>query len=74
MRESIGKQHSNPLLDSRAYNCELGDGTVYRRYSASVIAENIFAQCNGEGRRQAVLQKIPTTGKMRQLSTLPMDI
>ena len=55
--KSIGKQHSNPLMDTRAYDCELGDGTVYR-YSANVIAENIFAQCDDEGRRQAVLQEI----------------
>jgi hypothetical protein len=38
----IGKHHSNPLMDTRAYDCELGDGTVYR-YSANVITENIFA-------------------------------
>ncbi|KAI2489322.1 Reverse transcriptase (RNA-dependent DNA polymerase) [Fragilaria crotonensis] len=53
----IGKQHPNPLMDTRAYDCELGDGTVYR-YTANVIAENIFAQCDDEGRRQAVLQEI----------------
>ena len=54
---AIGKQHSNPLMDTRAYDCELGDGTVYR-YTANVIAENIFAQCDDEGRRQAVLHEI----------------
>lgn len=54
---AIGKKHSNPLLDTRIYDCELGDGTVYR-YSANVIAENIFSQCDDEGRRQAVLQEI----------------
>ena len=50
----IGRHHANPLMDTRAYNCEIGDGTVYR-YSANVIAENIFAQCDDEGRRQTVL-------------------
>ena len=54
---AIGKQHSNPLMDTRAYDCELGDGTVYR-YTANVIAENIFAQCDDEGRRLAILQEI----------------
>ena len=53
----ICKHHSNPLMDTRANDCELGDGTVYR-YSANVIAENIFAQCDDEGRRQANLQEI----------------
>jgi hypothetical protein len=53
----IGKKHSNPLLDTREYECELDDGTVMR-YNANVIAENIFAQCDDEGRRQALLDEI----------------
>ena len=53
----IGKKHLYPLLDTSVYDCELGDGTVYR-YSANVIAENIFSQCDDEGRRHAVLQEI----------------
>jgi hypothetical protein len=54
----IGEQHSNPLMDTRAYDCQLGDGTEYR-YSANVIADNIFAQCcDDEGRQQAVLWEI----------------
>jgi hypothetical protein len=36
--KAIGKQNLNPFMDTRAYDCELGDGTVYR-YSANVIAE-----------------------------------
>jgi hypothetical protein len=39
-----GKQHSNPLLDSREYECLLEDGTLVYRYNAYVIAESIFAQ------------------------------
>jgi hypothetical protein len=35
----------------------LDDGSVYR-YNANVIAENIFAQCDDEGRRHAVLKEI----------------
>ena len=53
----IGKEHSNPLLDSREYECILDDGTLYR-YTANVIAENIFTQCDDEGRRHAVLKEI----------------
>ena len=53
----IGKTHTNPLLDTRAYDCEMHDGTVYR-YNANVIAENIFSQCDNEGRRHAVMQEI----------------
>jgi hypothetical protein len=34
-----GKAHSNPILDSRKYLVEFGDGEVLE-YSANVIAEN----------------------------------
>ena len=54
---AIGRQNPNPLLDTRVYDCELDDGTVYK-YSANVIAENIFSQCDDDGRRQAVLREI----------------
>ena len=53
----VGTKHTNPLLDSREYECVFDDGTLYR-YTANVIAENIFAQCDDEGRRHAVLYKI----------------
>ena len=53
----IGKRHVNPLLDTREYDCELEDGTTMR-YHANVIAENIFAQCDDEGRRHAILDEI----------------
>jgi hypothetical protein len=53
----IGKRNANPLLDTREYECELEDGSVMRYY-ANVIAENIFAQCDDEGRRHAVLAEI----------------
>ena len=53
----IGNRHAIPLLDTREYECELEDGTVMR-YNANVIAENIFAQCDDAGRRQAILDEI----------------
>ena len=53
----IRKRHANPLLDTHKYESELEDGTVMR-YNANVIAENIFAQCDDEGRRQALLNEI----------------
>ena len=53
----IGKRHTNPLLDTREYECELEDGTVMR-YNANVIAENTFAQCDDEGRCLALLDEI----------------
>ena len=53
----IGKRNANPLLDTRDYECELEDGSVMR-YNANIIAENIFAQCDDAGRRQAILDEI----------------
>jgi Reverse transcriptase (RNA-dependent DNA polymerase) len=53
----IGKRNANPLLDTREYECELEDGSVMR-YNANIIAENIFAQCDDAGRRQAILDEI----------------
>ena len=60
----IGKKHDNPLMDTREYECMLDDGTIMR-YNANVIAENIFAQCDDEGRRQAVLSEITDHKKDR---------
>ena len=54
---AIGKRNSNPLLDTREYECTMEDGSVYR-YNANVIAENIYSQCDDEGRRHSVLQEI----------------
>jgi hypothetical protein len=42
-----GKAHSNPILDSREYLVEFGDGEVLE-YSANVIAENLYAQVDSE--------------------------
>ena len=54
----IGKRHANPLLDNREqYACELENGSIMR-YSANVIAEIIYAQCDDKGRRQALLDEI----------------
>ena len=61
----VGKQHANSLLDSHEYECLLEDGTLYRD-NANVIAENIFAQCDNEGRMHAVLQEITDHKKDRR--------
>ena len=45
----LGKAHANPLLDTREYEVELEDGT-YDSYFANTIAENLFSQCDAEGR------------------------
>ena len=39
----MGKPSDNPILNTLMYDVELPDGTI-RPYSASVIADNIYAQ------------------------------
>ncbi len=45
------------LLASREYECVLDNGTLLR-YTANVIATNVFAQCDDEGRRHTILNEI----------------
>lgn len=55
--EPIGRAHVNPLFDTREYEVEFTDGTR-EKYQANVIAENIFAQVDDEGRTHMVLEEI----------------
>jgi len=43
-----GKANKNPILDTRTYDVEFRDGEV-KEYTANVIAENMYAQCDGGG-------------------------
>jgi hypothetical protein len=49
-----GVANTNPILDSRTYEVEFPDGEV-TEYSANVIAENMFAQCDMEGNLMSAL-------------------
>ncbi|KAI2507356.1 Reverse transcriptase (RNA-dependent DNA polymerase) [Fragilaria crotonensis] len=53
----VGTAHSNPLLDSRKYEVEYVDGHV-EELTANLIAENLIAQVDEEGRRQMMLSGI----------------
>ena len=53
----IGHRNTNPLLDTREYECLLDDG-VTERYTANQIAENIYSQCDAEGLTHLVLSEI----------------
>ena len=53
----IGRAHDNPLLDSRKYEVEYIDGHV-EELTANLIAENLIAQVDEEGRRQMMLSAI----------------
>jgi hypothetical protein len=55
--EEIGRAHTNPLFDTREYVVEFTDGTE-ENYFANVIAENMFAQVDSEGRQYLLLAEI----------------
>lgn len=53
----LGKPHHNPLLDTREYIVELEDGT-HDSYFANTIAENLYSQCDAEGRQFNTIRDI----------------
>jgi hypothetical protein len=53
----IGRASHNPLLDSRQYEVEYADGNV-EALTANIIAENLIARVDQEGRRQMMLDEI----------------
>ena len=53
----IGRSNENPILDTREYEVEFGDGDVLE-YSANVIAENLYSQVDAEGQRYVLLDSI----------------
>ena len=42
---AIGRANSNPIIDTRTYEVEFKDGSM-STYSANVIAESMYAQCD----------------------------
>jgi hypothetical protein len=53
----IGRSHTNPLFDTREYDCIFDDGT-FERYTANIIAENLYSQCDSDGHAFLVLKEI----------------
>jgi hypothetical protein len=53
----LGKAHANPLLNTQEYEVELEDGT-YDSYFSNTIAENLFSQCDAEGREFNTIREI----------------
>ena len=52
-----GRANSNPILDSRTYDVEFPDGQTVE-YSANVIAQNMYSQCDTEGNQYLLLKGI----------------
>ena len=53
----IGRAHTNPLFDTREYDIEFTDGSI-EKYTANVIAENMFAQVDSEGSQYLIMDEI----------------
>ena len=53
----IGVSNKNPLLDSRLYEIEFGDGEV-DTMTANIIAENLFCQIDDEGKKHLMIEEI----------------
>ena len=53
----VGRRHSNPLLDTREYEVEMPDGST-ECYTANIIADNIYAQCDDEGIMYTLMDEI----------------
>ena len=53
----IGRAHSQPILDTREYEVVFADGHT-EEYTANMIAENMFAQVDDEGRQMLLLKEI----------------
>ena len=55
--EAVGSAHANPLFDTREWYIEFTDGSV-DKYTANVIAENMFAQMDDEVNQYLLMNKI----------------
>ena len=53
----IGRRHKNPLFDTRTYSVRFPGGAVHE-YTANVVAKNLFAQIDSEGKRHVMLKEI----------------
>jgi hypothetical protein len=52
-----GRANANPMLDSRTYEIEFPDGSS-DEYTANVIAENMYAQCDTDGNHFIIMDCI----------------
>jgi hypothetical protein len=52
-----GRANANPMLDTRNYEIQFPDGRS-DKYTANVIAENMYSQCDIEGRQFNLMEGI----------------
>ena len=66
----IGRANDNPILDTRLYEVEQGDGTV-RELQANIISENLFSQADLEGHQIMLMDEI--TGHKKDGSAITRE-
>jgi hypothetical protein len=67
----LGVSNANPLLDTRVYEVAFPDGST-EEYAANVIAENMYAQVDEEGRQFNILEEL-IDHRMNQTALGPED-
>lgn len=55
--QPVGKAAFHPMLDTRQYVVEFPDGSE-ATYAANIIAENMIAQCDSEGRQYLLVKHV----------------
>jgi hypothetical protein len=58
-----GRANANSMLDTRTYEIEFPGGRS-DEYTANMIAENMYAQCDIEGRKKNLWKALLTTKLM----------
>ena len=53
----VGKSNQNPILDTRIYTFKFPDGAEME-YTANVIAENMWDQCDIDGNQMLLMEAI----------------
>ena len=70
MGNPVGKEHTNPILDSRVYDLEFPDGRI-EEYAVNIIAENLFAQSDDNGWDSGILKEIVDHRKDENIALPP---
>ena len=53
----MGRSNTNPILDTRMYQVEFTGGEV-TEFTANIIAESMYVQCNSDGNEYLLLDVI----------------
>ena len=65
-----GTSNQNPILDTREYRVEFGDGS-YQDYSANVLVENLYSQIDDNGTSFSLLKSI--IGHRKKEDAIPIS-